>query len=412
MINKTYGLPKSLQYKKQLHQTQQNPFKENVLFNRDALTQDTISFSARQGHDIHGMKNFVTKTALTAVACLLTYNLMSEGSVSPTNGPTAGDFNAVAPQVTAVYQGNLQNSNFTTRGIRTAQRIVLAEDPTTESGFSLQRVITDSQGNMFTPAPQAVAQAPNPQTQVSPTAIPSQPQPAAQPQAAPTDLFMPIRSFEQDVSTSATDLQGVTSSSFQQVQPSTAQPRVAINPGHGGADPGACSVGGICEDEFNLRIAQMVQRNLESKGVIVSLTRDSDIDESLDTLTNDIMNANADAAMLIHFNAASPSAKGPETYHGNVEGSVDLAQDLQDGILDAYHEVGETGEQGRGIKDADGTRAGYINDIDNVANALIEVGFGSNTRDSELLNDPHFQTVLAEKLSLALIENLQSRGKY
>lgn len=365
-----------------------------------SFSKEAISFSSSQKEG-NTLKHFITQSALTAVACLLSYNLMAEETHSISQPP----YNANAPQISAITPGNIVDTNFATKNIRTAQRIILAYDPTSPSGVSLQQVQTDQNGHFIVP----------PINQVEPTQLPAQTQITQNPFTTPQQTDpLPIRTFDENISTEAIDLQGVNSSTFEQIPATTQGAKVAINPGHGGGN-GACSNDGICEDEFSLIIANLIKDKLESKGVIISLTRDRDVGESLGELTNDIMNANADAGLLIHFNSAencTGTAHGPETFHGNVEGSVELSQDLQDGMLDAYHEMGDTSEQGRGIKDADGTRAGYINNIDNVPNALIEVGFGCYPKDSKLLNDPQFHNVLAEKLSIALINNLQKRGKY
>ena len=54
------------------------------------------------------------------------------------------------------------------------------------------------------------------------------------------------------------------------------RPRVVIDAGHGGADPGKVGVNGALEKDINLEIARKLQMFLEMADVEVILTRDSD----------------------------------------------------------------------------------------------------------------------------------------
>jgi len=106
---------------------------------------------------------------------------------------------------------------------------------------------------------------------------------------------------------------------------------VAINPGHGGSDPGATS-GSLEEADANLSIARRVQRMLEGAGVVVVMTRTGDHDvnrpatdvdgsgriDHHDELVArlDVANlARADLTLNIHNNAtACHCASGTETF--------------------------------------------------------------------------------------------------
>jgi N-acetylmuramoyl-L-alanine amidase len=106
---------------------------------------------------------------------------------------------------------------------------------------------------------------------------------------------------------------------------------VAINPGHGGSDPGATSRG-LEEADANLSIARRVQRMLEAAGVVVVMTRTTDRDvnrpaqdvdgngriDHRDELVArlDVANlARADLTLNIHNNAtACHCASGTETF--------------------------------------------------------------------------------------------------
>lgn len=59
-----------------------------------------------------------------------------------------------------------------------------------------------------------------------------------------------------------------------------AKKRVVIDPGHGGADPGA-SANGIVEKDLTLKISKYMADRLNDLGIENALTRDSDV--TLDT---------------------------------------------------------------------------------------------------------------------------------
>ena len=52
--------------------------------------------------------------------------------------------------------------------------------------------------------------------------------------------------------------------------------KVVIDPGHGGNDPGGIGVSGVLEKDVNLSVALFLKANLESQGMEVIMTRDTD----------------------------------------------------------------------------------------------------------------------------------------
>lgn len=60
---------------------------------------------------------------------------------------------------------------------------------------------------------------------------------------------------------------------------------VAIDPGHGGNDPGK-TVGDIYEKDINLKIAVKLKEELEKKGIQVVITRNTDTGLYSETDTN------------------------------------------------------------------------------------------------------------------------------
>ncbi|MGH7285096.1 MAG: N-acetylmuramoyl-L-alanine amidase family protein [Polyangiaceae bacterium] len=90
---------------------------------------------------------------------------------------------------------------------------------------------------------------------------------------------------------------------------------VALDPGHGGSDPGAIGPTGVREKDVTLAIAELAAKALAEQGVTAVLTRDSDRYVSLEERTARANAAGADLFISIHCNAAETHSKrGVETY--------------------------------------------------------------------------------------------------
>jgi N-acetylmuramoyl-L-alanine amidase len=107
--------------------------------------------------------------------------------------------------------------------------------------------------------------------------------------------------------------------------------RIVLDPGHGGADPGAQGVDGVPEKDVVLAIAQRLKRRLEeSSNAKVLLTRETDATRTLAERTA-FANANsADLFVSIHANAdRSGELQGIETYtlnNSNDRATIRLAK--------------------------------------------------------------------------------------
>jgi N-acetylmuramoyl-L-alanine amidase len=91
--------------------------------------------------------------------------------------------------------------------------------------------------------------------------------------------------------------------------------RIAIDPGHGGNDPGAQGPSGLKEKEVTLAVAHRLAPILARQGVQVTLTRDDDRYVTLEERTARANAFGADLFVSIHCNAAeNKSRHGVETY--------------------------------------------------------------------------------------------------
>jgi N-acetylmuramoyl-L-alanine amidase len=190
---------------------------------------------------------------------------------------------------------------------------------------------------------------------------------------------------------------------------------VVIDPGHGGSDPGSKSKYGN-EKDFNLKLANLLKRDLERRGFRVRMTRSGD---TFPTLRDRVIFANRiDDAIFIslHFNAYNnSSAKGIETYalspkdtgtHNSrgVKGNVltGNARDAENiALATAIHAslLKKTRAEDRGIKR---DRFTVLADINKPA-VLVEGGFLSNPEEARRIASPSYLALLSTGIADAVV---------
>ena len=161
---------------------------------------------------------------------------------------------------------------------------------------------------------------------------------------------------------------------------------VAIDPGHGGQDPGAIGPSGLREADVVLDIAMRVRDLLARDGIRVLLIRDSDATVDLEDRPRLAREGGATLYVSIHANASPRAAvNGTETFYLTPQSLV-LAQMIQD-------ELGVVlGIPSRGIKTAN-----FVVLRDNEMPAvLVETAFISHADDELRLRDQAFRQHVAE----------------
>jgi N-acetylmuramoyl-L-alanine amidase len=84
--------------------------------------------------------------------------------------------------------------------------------------------------------------------------------------------------------------------------------RIAIDPGHGGEDPGAIGVGGVKEKTVTLAVAQGVEKQLKMRqDMPVFLTRDDDYFLSREQRLQTLARSDADLLLVLHAQASFSS---------------------------------------------------------------------------------------------------------
>ncbi|MCU0565747.1 MAG: N-acetylmuramoyl-L-alanine amidase [Oculatellaceae cyanobacterium Prado106] len=172
---------------------------------------------------------------------------------------------------------------------------------------------------------------------------------------------------------------------------------VAIDPGHGGRDPGAVGIDNIHESEVVLDVAQQVAQLLDQQGIQAVLTRNSDEEIDLQPRVDTAEQARANLFVSIHANALSmerPDANGVSTYYFS---NSDLAQTLQDSAVAA------TGMNDRGIHAA----RFYVIRNTSMPSALIEIGFVTGAEDEPRLASPQWRTQMAGAIANGILQYVQ-----
>src|SRR5437870_2924957 len=161
---------------------------------------------------------------------------------------------------------------------------------------------------------------------------------------------------------------------------------VAIDPGHGGQDPGAIGPSGLREADVVLDIAMRVRDLLARDGIRVLLLRDSDATVDLEDRPRLAREGGATLYVSIHANASPRAAvNGTETFYLTPQSLV-LAQMIQD-------ELGVVlGIPSRGIKTANFV---VLRDAEMPA-VLVETAFISHADDELRLRDQAFRQHVAE----------------
>jgi len=200
-----------------------------------------------------------------------------------------------------------------------------------------------------------------------------------------------------------------------------ANPRiVVIDPGHGGRDTGAIARDGTREKDVVLPIARKVAERLRRSGLVVYLTRSSDVFVSLDQRVAAARKRKADLFVSIHANASgAKSIAGAETFlltpkgtrstysnkkqvqassgNGFDKNNARLAWEIQKQIVAA------SGCTDRGVKHA---RFLVLRKAPCPA-VLVETGFLTNSREARLLRSEGYRDKIARGVAEGILRYIR-----
>lgn len=168
---------------------------------------------------------------------------------------------------------------------------------------------------------------------------------------------------------------------------------VALDPGHGGADPGAQSAG-LVEAGLNLQLAFVTASALRGRGFGVYLTRTGDETVGLAERVERAAGARADLFLSLHHNAAAfPEARGTEVlYDPGFASSRELAAAIR-------RELTLLPTQDRGLVARPDLPVLTLASRAGMPACLVELAFLTNPADRQLLLAPAFHRLAAAALA-------------
>lgn len=181
-------------------------------------------------------------------------------------------------------------------------------------------------------------------------------------------------------------------------------PKIFIDPGHGGPDPGAIG-NGVTEEFVNLNVSLELARLLRNAGFDVRLYRTTSDENVLENKNADLRNraamANnwgADYFISIHTNSSVRSdASGVEAYVYRLGGSSErLAQSIVDSVSD------DLGSVNRGVMQANFA----VLRRSNMPAVLVELGYLTNATEALNLNSPAWQRAVAEAIFNGIVNDI------
>ncbi|MGI6395472.1 MAG: N-acetylmuramoyl-L-alanine amidase [bacterium] len=157
--------------------------------------------------------------------------------------------------------------------------------------------------------------------------------------------------------------------------------KICVDPGHGGSDPGATGWNGSTppnEADFVLDIDLRLQYILKSDDATVVMTRDDDVEISLENRVEIANNNNVDIFVSTHLNSfTDPSANGTETYaYPTSTNGKTLRDKIQNKLLHYLK------RKDRGVKTADF----YVLKKTSMPAAISEGLFVSNETEFNLIS--------------------------
>ena len=143
-------------------------------------------------------------------------------------------------------------------------------------------------------------------------------------------------------------------------------------------DSGASSVTGVTEWDYNSKLADLISKNLKITHKVYSTYKGSSYWNSMKWLAKTLRADDIEAAIELHFNAATPSANGHEWlfWHTSSKGRL-FARALRDSFEDCYPDL-----RSRGIKPRQkrSRGAGFLR-LTSCPALIAEPFFGSNTEN-------------------------------
>ncbi len=186
---------------------------------------------------------------------------------------------------------------------------------------------------------------------------------------------------------------------------------VVIDPGHGGTDPG--SIGyktKIHEADLNLKLSLMLKEKLESAGINVVMTRDTEKamiegsgrawkKQDMELRKTLIKNTRPNMVISLHQNSyTNHSYRGAQVFYDKTS---DISKQIADFIQEQFKQ-----DLDKSIK---ATSPGdyFMLKCSAAPSVIVECGFLSNEEDEKLLLDETYQTKIVDCIHKGIVKFLQ-----
>ena len=192
--------------------------------------------------------------------------------------------------------------------------------------------------------------------------------------------------------------------------------RVAIDPGHGGSDPGASldSKFGPFEKDVNWDYAKKVRDELISMGVKsenIYMARSDVTDVDKMTRTYNMVAFRPDFSLCIHQNAYNTTSSGAESYYFQPF-SQPLVSSIQKRLVQAYKDGGDyTASTDRGSKFSSSIAYYSCRQIE-IPSTLVECGFIDNPNECSFITSDKGSSLLTAALANGVIDFMNTQKKY
>ena len=191
---------------------------------------------------------------------------------------------------------------------------------------------------------------------------------------------------------------------------------VAIDPGHGGNDPGKIGINDKLEKDINLAIAMKLEKLLKKQDIEVVMTRTEDVGLYQESDSNKkradmkkrvtlINESNADLCVSIHQNSyPDESVKGAQVfYYGQSQEGKKLAEALQQTLVEQLDPQNH--------RQAKANESYFLLKKTPSPTVIVECGFLSNYEEAELLKSEAYQKKVAEAVKTGILKCLNMDGK-
>ena len=174
--------------------------------------------------------------------------------------------------------------------------------------------------------------------------------------------------------------------------------KIVLDPGHGGVQPGAIgSSKQYTEAVLNLILARKLQRELECLGATVVMTRETDVDISLEERNLITQKEKPDMFISIHRNSSSSSkSRGYEDYY-----FYPFSKPLCEAV---YNQCVDNFTEGRDVR----YYPFYVTRVSCCPAILTENGFMSNSADLEMIKTDYHNEKMAVSIMQGIIDYLVS----